>query len=139
RVVGRPAMRRWVSGLALVSVLSTSACGWSFQELPIGTDLPGDSNGLTLVFVDGGSLPRGGLVKIGQAVVGRVESLQAKDFRAYVNVRIDTAISLPRGTKAAIEQTAPLGDQFINLTVPNGQSAPLHDGDTIGLEQTTKG
>ena len=132
---------RLVPVLCLVFVLS--GCGLSFQRMPIGTQVTGESYRVTLVFDDVTSLPVGGQVKVGQAVVGRVESLETKDFTAYAHVRLERSVRLPRGVLANIEVATAIGEQFVNLTVPRDQRVDernlLRDGDVIGQRQTSHG
>jgi phospholipid/cholesterol/gamma-HCH transport system substrate-binding protein len=127
----------------LCLVLALSGCGLSFQQLPIGSQVSGESYRVTLVFDDVTSLPVGGQVKVGQAVVGRVESLEAKDFTAYAHVRLERSVRLPRTVLANIEVATAIGEQFVNLTVPRGQDVDernlLRDGDVVGPDQTSHG
>lgn len=126
--------------IGVVVLLLVSGCGLSLQRLPLDSGLPGDTYGVTMVFADVASLPVGGQVRVGQAVVGRIESMSTRDFQAHVRVRMDAGVPLPREVTANIEVAAALGEQFIALTVPEGQSAGrLGDGDVIDVRHTSRG
>lgn len=127
----------------LCLVFALSGCGLSFQRMPIGIGVSGESYQVTFVFDDVTSLPVGGQVKVGQAVVGRVESLETKNFTAYAHVRLERSVPLPRTVLANIEVATAIGEQFVNLTVPRGQAVDernrLRDGDVVAQRNTSHG
>ncbi|AXB43148.1 MCE family protein [Amycolatopsis albispora] len=127
--------------LCCLAVLTlVSGCGVGFQDLPLGRTPDGDSYRLTLVFADAAGLPVGGKVKLGQAEVGRVSELRARDFRAEVVVAISAGVPLPAGTRAQIQVSSALGEQFVDLQPPPGPAAgTLADGGVIGVELTSGG
>ncbi|NKQ52712.1 MCE family protein [Amycolatopsis sp. K13G38] len=123
-----------------VAALAFALCGCSFQDLPVGRAPEGDSYHLTVVFDDASNLPIGGKVHLGQAVVGRVSALQAKDFQARVTIAVRQDVKLPRGTHAELQVTSALGEEFIALTTPPGQGQDyLGDGGTIPVTDTSRG
>lgn len=131
-----------VSSTALAAAgLVLSGCGLALQNAPNGTNVEGPSYELVAEFVDVAGLPTGGKVRLGPATVGRVVSMEAKDFHAEVLMRIRTDVELPKGTRAGLELSTALGDQFIALKVPKGAKGGevLSDGDRIPLADTVRG
>jgi phospholipid/cholesterol/gamma-HCH transport system substrate-binding protein len=134
-------MKRWprMFALGLVSLV-LAGCGVSFQNLPIGRSPAGDSYRITIVFDNAANLPMGGKVKIGQSVVGRVSEMHAEDFRANVTVAMAGDVRLPRGTKAQVQVTSALGEEFIDLQPPaQPGTGYLADGSVIDLPDTSEG
>lgn len=120
--------------------LMLSGCGLALQNAPNGRDVDGPSYELVVEFTDVAGLPTGGKVRLGPAAVGRVVSMEAKDFHAEVLLRIREDVVLPKGTTAGLELSTALGDQFVALKVPaGGGGAPLRDGDRITLAETVRG
>ncbi|WP_163506957.1 MCE family protein [Fodinicola acaciae] len=130
-------MRRLAAFLATAALL-LGGCGLSFQNLPL-TQAGGSSYALTAVFTDAAQLPLGGQVRIGQAVVGRVTSLHARDFQAVVGMRIDSGTRLPVGTTARLELTSVLGEEYVLLVPPErADRGFLADTATIGIDDTSR-
>ncbi|GAB2673753.1 MCE family protein [Saccharopolyspora gloriosae] len=131
--------RRALVPLVLATALLTSSCGLSLHELPLGGE--GDGPRVTAVFSDVSNLPVGGVVRIGQATVGRVHDLSTKDFKAFVRLDLAPGLRLPEDTAARLELTAALGEQFVVLEPPVAPASPdlLADGDTIPLARTARG
>ncbi len=131
-------LTRWAA-LALAGLL-LSGCGFALQNAPNGRNVEGPSYELVIEFTDVSGLPTGGKVRLGPATVGRVVSKAAKDFHAEVLVRVREDVDLPRGTRAGLELSTALGDQFIALKAPkNPGGEPLADGDRIPLADTIRG
>lgn len=132
---------RHVLALVLAAVVLTSSCGLSLQNAGFGTGAPGPSKRITAVFTDIGRLPLGGVVRAGQAEVGRVASIETRDFRAVVELDVDRGFTVPAGTRARLQLTSPLSEEYVMLELPDQRSAgpPLGDGDAIPLRHTTRG
>ncbi|WP_163570255.1 MlaD family protein [Fodinicola feengrottensis] len=132
-------MRLRVGALLAVAAVLLSGCGLSFQNLPIGRGGEGPSYDLTAIFTDAAQLPLGGQVRIGQAVVGRVTSLQARKFQAVVHMRIDVGTQLPVGTTARLELTSVLGEEYVLLVPPDkADRGFLANAAVIGLADTAR-
>lgn len=124
----------------LVTGLVLTGCGISLQNAPVGRDVDGESYEIIGEFADVAGLPIGGKVRLGPATVGRVYSLDAKDFVANVTMKIRSDVELPKNTKAALELSTALGDQFVALKLPKDAGAEmLRDGDRIPLTNTIRG
>lgn len=131
-------MRRRVLPLVLAAVLCSGSCGLSLQNSGLGTRYGGKR--ITAVFADVGRLPLGGVVRSGQAEVGRVRSVTAEDFRAVVQLDLDPGFPVPGGTAARLELSSPLGEQFVLLEPPPRPAGPaLADGAVIPIERTATG
>jgi len=131
-------MRR-LGFLLTVAVVLLSGCGLSFQNLPVGRGGEGPSYELTAIFSDAAQLPLGGQVRIGQAVVGRVTALRARNFQAVVQLRIDSGTRLPVGTTARLELTSVLGEEYVLLDPPNkADRGFLANAAVIGIADTTR-
>lgn len=125
---------------ALLAVLLLGGCGFALQNAPTGRNVDGPSYTITAEFADVSGLPIGGKVRIGPATVGRVYEVVAKDFVAHVTIKIRADVKLPVTTKAGLELSTALGDQFIALKMPKSAAGPyLGDGDRLPLAQTIRG
>lgn len=125
--------------LALAGAL-LSGCGIALQNAPNGRDVEGPSYELIAEFTDVSGLPTGGKVRLGPATVGRVVSMEAKDFHAEVLMRIRSDVQLPKGTRAGLELSTALGDQFVALKMPKDPGGELlRDSDRIPLAGTIRG
>ncbi|SFS74451.1 MCE family protein [Saccharopolyspora flava] len=123
---------------ALAVVLATASCGMNLQNAGVGTGISGPSKQITAVFSDAGRLPLGGVVRAGQAEVGRVTAIRTRDFRALVQMDVEADVDLPRGTTAQLQLASPLGEAFVMLDRPPG-GPMLEDGAVIPIERTTRG
>lgn len=122
-----------VRGLAAAGIcmLAVTGCGPGLESLGIGRSVPGDSYPLTVVFKDATGLPVGGRVELHNVTVGRVQSLETKDFVAYVHTRISSKVKLPVGTTADLALTTPLGEEYVNLTPPPSNGGAILGADGI--------
>jgi phospholipid/cholesterol/gamma-HCH transport system substrate-binding protein len=136
-MISRSTVRRPLAVVAVVALLA-SGCGLSLQTLPKPGGISGGYS-LKAVFSNVLNLPLQAQVLIGADQVGQVSSISTKDFKADLTLTIKKAIKIPVGTTAQILFVDPLGDEFIQLTVPSG--APhgpyLHNGDTLTEADTS--
>jgi phospholipid/cholesterol/gamma-HCH transport system substrate-binding protein len=102
----------------IVGALVLTGCGPGLQSFSVGRSVPGGSYPITAVFQDATGLPIGGHVELHDVTVGRVVSMQARDFKAYVQLRISSSVKLPTGTRAQLALTTPLGEEYVNLLPP---------------------
>jgi phospholipid/cholesterol/gamma-HCH transport system substrate-binding protein len=117
--------RRLCRVLATTAILAVTAsgCGPGLQDFSVGRSVAGESYPMTVVFKDATGLPIGGHVELHNVTIGRVQSMQAREFKAYVQVRITSKVKLPVGTKAQLALTTPLGEEYINLMPPAAAGA----------------
>jgi phospholipid/cholesterol/gamma-HCH transport system substrate-binding protein len=107
--------------------LVVSGCGPGLQSFSVGRGVSGGSYPITAVFHDATGLPIGGHVELHDVTVGRVQSMQARDFKAYVQLRISSSVKLPTGTRAQLALTTPLGEEYVNLLPPAAAATTASD------------
>lgn len=87
---------------------------------------------LTVLFDDATGLEKGGDVKIKGVNFGKVSSLDFKENKAEVKIRLHREIELPQDVEARIRPKTLLGENFLELIIPAGSTAePLKHGDRI--------
>lgn len=131
---------RW--GMALGSALLLSGCAAGLDSVPLPS--PGSSGPtytLNAQFSNALNLPSKAKVRLYGADIGEVQSIDAQDFVANVGMRIRRDVPLPVGSTAELRSATPLGDVFVQIRPPGGQTdvdrGPLlHNGDTIPLAST---
>jgi len=112
-----------LAGLAALAYLSIQVGGLSYKG-------PG---GLKLIatFDEIGGLATRAPVAISGVKVGQVSRIElAPDLRARVTLDLDSSLSLPIDTSAAIRTSGLLGDQFIALE-PGAEETLLKSGEEI--------
>jgi phospholipid/cholesterol/gamma-HCH transport system substrate-binding protein len=124
---------------AAVAIVATG-CGPGLQSFPIGRGVSGASYPLTVVFTDASGLPVGGHVELHDVTIGRVSSLSTSGFRAYVHLVISKSARLPVGTRATLELTTPLGEEYVDLLPPKtvGSAGYLAPGASITADATNR-
>ncbi|MEV6064430.1 MCE family protein [Nocardia asteroides] len=130
---------------AVVTALVASCiagCGVTVDSLPLpkpGVD--GPSYRLHAVFDNALNLPERARVKIGGIDIGVVTGIETTNFLAEVEIEVRRDIALPRGTRAELRQSTPLGDIHVAVTLPEHQPGTplLADGDVIDREHTSAG
>lgn len=129
-----------VAALAAVGALAVSACtppGLDSLPLP-APNMGSQSYQLTARFANALNLPAKAKVRLGGADVGEVESMDAVDYVAVVQLRIREGVRLPVGTTAQLRTATPLGDVFVAITPPTkGTGQLLKDGGTLDLDNTS--
>lgn len=129
-----------VAALAAAGVLSVSACtppGLDSLPLP-APNMGSKSYQLTARFANALNLPAKAKVRLGGADVGEVESMEAVDYVAVVQLRIREGVRLPVGTTAQLRTATPLGDVFVAVTPPAKVTGQLlKDGGTLDLDNTS--
>ena len=125
---------RW---LLVTVVLVLAGC-----DVPLPGGAPsGPSYTVTAEFADVLDLVPQAAVKVNDVTVGSVENISLHGFVAVVRLRVDKKVSLPDNANAAIRQSSLLGEKFVALANPVGESpqGTLGDGDTIPLDRTRRG
>ena len=122
---------------ALLAAAGLAGCSTTLAALPAPNTVSGPVYHLTAEFRDVGNLTVGANVKLKGVVVGEVQSISTKNFRAIVNMDVQKKFPLVQGTTFQVRFTTPLGDDFIAATPPADAAVPpLADGATIPLSQT---
>jgi phospholipid/cholesterol/gamma-HCH transport system substrate-binding protein len=149
---GHDMTRRWATVARRVAALSVAllvltSCGWQGMAsvpLPGG---PGTGPGSTTIYIqmpETLALNANSRVRVADVFVGRVRSIELKDWVPTLTVDLEKGIELPKNVLAKIGQTSLLGSQHVELVnPPNPSSEMLKNGDTIkrfnddGTERTS--
>src|SRR6476620_949096 len=140
--------RRWsrfaLRAVALAAVaLMLSSCGiWPWRgisnvELPGG---PGTGSERMTIYVqmpDTLALNVNSRVRVADVFVGRVRSIELKNWVATLTLDLQPDVKLPVNTLAKIGQTSLLGSQHVQLDAPPNPSGQLKSGDTIPLKNAS--
>ncbi|WP_405151121.1 MCE family protein [Nocardia salmonicida] len=126
---------------AAAAVTVIAGCGLTVASLPLPEPGTGsETYTLHAVFDNALNLPDQAKVKIGGSDVGIVSSIKAENFQAVIDMEINTAIAVAKGSTAELRQATPLGDVFIALSQPSDTSqGTLSDGDTLTRDFTAAG
>lgn len=117
---------------ALTAVLALSiSTSCSIQTLGA---TPGDLT-LNATFDDVQSLVVGHSVQVSDVKVGTVTDIRLQGYRARVSMSIASAHRVPEGTTATVAKTSVLGENYVQLTPPEGKDLStgpfMADGATI--------
>jgi phospholipid/cholesterol/gamma-HCH transport system substrate-binding protein len=140
-------MRKWSRiasrALALVMVaLVLSSCGsWKgIANVPLPGG-PGTGSNKMTIYVqmpDTLALNVNSRVRVADVFVGRVRTIELKNWIATLTLDLQPGIKLPQNTLAKIGQTSLLGSQHVQLDAPPDPSPQLlHNGDTIPLKNSS--
>jgi phospholipid/cholesterol/gamma-HCH transport system substrate-binding protein len=116
-----------------------TAVGLCGLLLAAGCSLPGQVEGpveLTATFTDVGDLVTGHSVQVADVRVGSVTHIElTDDYQAKVTMKVKDGLHLPIDTQALVRTTSLLGEKFIELKRPDGETGrperELRDGDAI--------
>jgi phospholipid/cholesterol/gamma-HCH transport system substrate-binding protein len=129
--------------LALVMVaLVLSSCGsWKgIANVPLPGG-PGTGSNKMTIYVqmpDTLALNVNSRVRVADVFVGRVRTIELKNWIATLTLDLQPGIKLPQNTLAKIGQTSLLGSQHVQLDAPPDPSPQLlHNGDTIPLKNSS--
>ena len=77
-------------------------------------------------------------VRVADVYVGRVRSIELKNWVATLTLDLEPTVKLPENVLAKIGQTSLLGSQHVQLDLPpDPSSQQLKDGDTIPLKNSS--
>lgn len=97
----------------------------------------GSTEGYHAVFTDASGLKKGDKVRIAGVVVGSVTGIGVTDNdQATVDFNVDQAYPLQENTRVAVRYQDMVGNRFVELTQPRGDSVPLARGGTLPVGQT---
>jgi phospholipid/cholesterol/gamma-HCH transport system substrate-binding protein len=134
---GRPAIRRRGLALAVAGATLLAGCGMSLEDLGYpGGNVPGPSYRISAEFDNVLNLPAGAQVRVDGAAAGRVERIEAHDFRATVTMRLPLRVALTNAATAELRMTTPLGEGFIEVYRGRG-STLLTDGALLPANRTS--
>ena len=134
--IGRRAVALGAAALVLTSCGSWK--GIANVALPGG---PGTGSGHTTIYVqmpDTLALNVNSRVRVADVYVGRVRSIELKNWVATLTLDLDPSVQLPVNTLAKIGQTSLLGSQHVQLDAPPDPAPEkLKTGDTIPLKNAS--
>ncbi|MBL1079406.1 MCE family protein [Nocardia sp. 2] len=137
--------RRALAGTALcVAALLPAGCGFNPATVPMpGAAVSGDTYDVHIQFASALNLPAQAKVMANGAKIGSLRSVTVIDPSAASPGRIDAVVAIsssvriPRSSTAQLRQNTILGDIFIGLVTPVGDTGEtIAPGGTIPLEQT---
>jgi len=114
--------------LALATAMSLAGCGLGYKQLPLpGSRVGGDVFQVVAVFDQALNLAQGAQVRVNGVSVGRVKSVEAKNYQAVVTMDVSAGTEIPEDSTARLRYDTPLGELIIQVT-PGGSSRDLADG-----------
>ncbi len=131
--------RRTVALSAVALVLSSCGSwkGIANVPLPGGPGTGGDKMTIYVQMPDTLALNVNSRVRVADVYVGRVRSIELKNWVATLTLDLQPNIKLPENALAKIGQTSLLGSQHVQLDPPpDPSSQPLRNGDTIPLQNS---
>ena len=126
--------------LTAVAVVLTS-CGWrGIANVPLPGG-PGTGRDRLTIYVqvpDTLALNVNSRVRVADVYVGRVRSIELKNWVATLTLDLQPDVRLPENSLASVGQTTLLGSQHVQLDLPPDPSPqPLKNGDTIPLKNSS--
>jgi phospholipid/cholesterol/gamma-HCH transport system substrate-binding protein len=125
--------------VVVVLVLTLLACGCSatLGDVPLpGTGVEGDTVRIEADFDEALNLATGATVKVNGVDSGKVEKVEARDFRARATLVVQRSAQLRNGASARLRYTTPLGELFVDVTNPPTGTV-LASGAVLTTKDTT--
>jgi phospholipid/cholesterol/gamma-HCH transport system substrate-binding protein len=140
-------LRKWsriarrTAALAAVGLVLSSCGSWKgIANVPLPGG-PGTGSNKMTIYVqmpDTLALNVNSRVRVADVYVGRVRSIELKNWVATLTLDLQPDVKLPENTLAKIGQTSLLGSQHVQLDPPPDPSAQqLRNGDTIPLKNSS--
>ena len=135
-------LRRCLPVLLAVTLLS--GCGMQAYDLPLPGKVVKASDGyqVTADFADVVDVVPRTLVMANDVAVGQVDEVRRVGWHAEVTMTIRKDIVLPADAVADVRQTSLLGEKYISLNAPPGETVTsagrLADGAHIALDSTAR-
>lgn len=136
-------VRRLVTATACVAIsISTAGCsfgGLNSLPLPGAVGRGADATRYQVELANVSTLEPNSPVLIGDVVVGSVNSMTVRDWRADVGISVKPGVVIPANVVATVGQTSLLGSMHLALNPPLGQapSGRLAPGATLGLNSSS--
>lgn len=134
-------LARRTGALAATALVLTSCGSWkgiSNVPLPGGPGTGPDHTTIYVQMPDTLALNVNSRVRVADVYVGRVRSIELKNWVATLTLDLDPSVQMPVNTLARIGQTSLLGSQHVELDMPPDPAPQmLEDGDTIPLENAS--
>jgi phospholipid/cholesterol/gamma-HCH transport system substrate-binding protein len=131
-------MRPVIRALLAVGVaLSLAGCGVGYKQLPLpGSKVRGDVYQVRATFDQALNLAQGAQVRVNGVAVGRVSSVEAKNYQAVVTMDVREGTEIPADSTARLRYDTPLGELIIQVT-PGASSRDLIDGGQFQIDKAT--
>jgi phospholipid/cholesterol/gamma-HCH transport system substrate-binding protein len=130
---------------ALMLGLTTALSGCQFRgvsslPLPGGVDTGSHPYEVKMVFENVLDLVPQSECRVNDVPVGMVTKISLENWRAVVTCRLRNTVDLPGNAVAAISQTSLLGEKYVALSAPQGQTpvGKLTSGAEIPLDRTSR-
>lgn len=137
----RLSARRTAAWVALAGTCVLTLTGCKFQgaaSFPLPGGVGGGGYQVAIEFTDVLDLVPQSSVKVNDVTIGSVKKIELSGYTARVTVSLKKDVVLPANATAAIRQTSLLGEKFVSLDRPSQAVGTLRDGDTIGLDRTSR-
>lgn len=123
------------AAVALTGVaMFASGCGFTAGDLARMNNNRGDGYMVKIAVDDALNLPDGSPVRVGGVAVGKVRSVEAKDYEAIVTLQINPDIVLTDQARARLRYTTALGEMYVQVE-PAEQGTKLTGGEMLPREQ----
>ena len=122
---------------ALLLLVLTCGCSTTLDDVPLpGTGVEGETVVIEADFDEALNLATGAMVKVNGVDSGKVEKVEARDFRARATMVVETSAQLREGATARLRYTTPLGELFVDVTNPPAGPV-LASGAVLTTKDTT--
>jgi phospholipid/cholesterol/gamma-HCH transport system substrate-binding protein len=142
---GRTPRGRAGRALAVLLALSAAVSGCTFKgvsslPLPGGVDTGSNPYEVKMVFENVLDLVPQSQCRVNDVPVGMVTKIDLVNWKAVVTCRLRRTVDLPANAVATISQTSLLGEKFVALSAPQGQTprGKLVQGAEIPLDRTSR-
>jgi phospholipid/cholesterol/gamma-HCH transport system substrate-binding protein len=129
------------TALALSAVVSGCTFnGVSSLSLPGGVDTGSHPYEVKMVFENVLDLVPQSQCRVNDVPVGMVTKIDLVDWKAVVTCRLRSTVDLPANAVATVSQTSLLGEKYVALSAPQGQTPQgrLAQGAEIPLDRTSR-
>lgn len=114
-----------------------TGCSTGYKDLPLpGSSVGGATYEVDAVFDQALNLAQGAPVKLNGVSVGRVQAVEAEDFRAHVTMDIEESAEIPVDSAVRLRYDTPLGELIVQV-IPGRAEENLEDGDQFRARRTT--
>ncbi len=123
--------------VAVVAALILSGCGPTMGDLPLpGSGVGGDTVTLRVQFDEALNLAVGAPVKVNGVNSGKVQSVEARDFKALAVLKVKSDALVRTTATARLRYNTPLGELFVDMDNPaSGEVA--RDGVELNPKQAS--
>jgi phospholipid/cholesterol/gamma-HCH transport system substrate-binding protein len=131
-------IRRLVhAALATAIAFALAGCGVGYKQLPLpGSKVRGEVYQVSAVFDQALNLAQGAQVRVNGVAVGRVKSVEARNYQAWVTMDVREGTEIPDDSTARLRYDTPLGELIIQVT-PGGSANNLSDGGRFQAAKST--